>query len=204
MNGDRRPRFTATVERLTRCGTLIVGGTVGALVGYDVTPESWSGDARLAFTGITAASIVGVFDTLVPRRRPARSAGRRTPATLPESLAQAVTATKQDAACRAAYATWDIDRSTSYLSDEDQWQGYEDGTASCYLAPGVWLHYRAEKGASGMERSRFALLTGDDEHPVRIDNVQQIRRQLAARSLTPRNGEGQEAASARRTGLPTT
>ncbi|WP_055606679.1 hypothetical protein [Streptomyces prasinus] len=180
--------------------TVVIGGAIGAWAGYTYSPDTWSGDWRLAFAGgaavvaaVAVNSLAELF--LTPLRRlltKARSTAqptttrRRTapaaPATLSEGLAQVATATENDAASRAASDAWGIDQGDGFLRAEDRWRGYEDATASFFLAPGVWLHYRTEKNEYGRNAARFTLLTGDGDQPVPITHVEQIRHRLAARA----------------------
>ncbi|MGW1007708.1 hypothetical protein [Streptomyces sp. NPDC002520] len=179
--------------------TVVVGGAIGAWAGYTYSPDTWSGDWRLAFAGgvavvaaVAVNSLAELF--LTPLRRlltKARSTARPTttrrtapaaPTTLAEGLAQVAAATGNDAASRAASDAWRIDQGEGFLRDEDRWRGYEDGEASFFLAPGVWLHYRSEKNEFGHRKPQFTLLTGDGDQPVPITNVEEIRHQLAARA----------------------
>ncbi|MFI9080950.1 hypothetical protein ACIGW8_31530 [Streptomyces sioyaensis] len=177
--------------------TVLIGGAIGAWAGYTYYPDTWSGDWRLAVTGavaiVAAGAINGMADLfLTPLRRLLNKARRTTrpqasghtapaaPSSLDEGLAQVVAATEDDAAARAASAAWRIDQGDNFLRDESRWRGYEDGEASFFLAPSVWLHYRSEKNKYGNTEPRFTLLTGDGDQPVRITGMEKIRHQLAA------------------------
>ncbi|MEW2527554.1 hypothetical protein [Streptomyces sp. NPDC047071] len=188
----------AAAEGLDMASAL-AGGGLGAWAGYTNSPESWSGDWRLAFAGgfavVAAAAVNSLAELfLKPLRRllgRARSTTRSrggghtapgAPATLDEGLAQVVAGTEDDAAVRAASAAWRVDQGENFLRDVDRWRGYEDGEASFYLAPGVWLHYRSEKDRYGNAEPRFTLLTGDGDQAVAISGMEQIRHHLAARA----------------------
>ncbi|MFE1198495.1 hypothetical protein ACFW6E_38085 [Streptomyces olivaceoviridis] len=198
-------RATITVAEAATEGldmvTVVIGGAIGAWAGYTYSPDTWSGDWRLAIAGGVAVVAAVAVNTLAelflnPLRRlltKARSTAQPTtttrtrtapaaPATLSEGLAQVSAATERDAASRAASDAWELDQGDGFLRDEDRWRGYEDATASFFLAPGVWLHYRTEKNEYGRSAARFALLTGDGDQPVPIAHVQEIRHQLAARA----------------------
>ncbi|MFC8658199.1 hypothetical protein ACFUCT_23810 [Streptomyces parvus] len=177
--------------------TVVIGGAIGAWAGYTYSPDTWSGDWRLALAGgiavvaaVAVNSLAELFLTPLRRlltkarstARPTTTRRRTAPATLSEGLAQAAVATEGDAASRAASAAWRIDQGEGFLRDEDRWRGYEDGEASFFLAPGVWLHYRSTKNEFGHHNPEFVLLTGDGDQPVPITNVQEIRHQLAARA----------------------
>ncbi|MFH0246154.1 hypothetical protein ACGRHY_27900 [Streptomyces sp. HK10] len=177
--------------------TVLAGGAIGAWTGYTYYPETWSSDWRLVATGaiavIGAITVNGLTDLIfAPLRRllakansTARSASAHSasqvPATLDEGLAQVIRATEDDAARRAASAAFRIGQG-GFLQDEGRWRGYENGEASFYLAPGVWLHYRAEQGQYSREHS-FTLLTGDGDQPVAITGIDQIRHHIAARAV---------------------
>ncbi|WP_329156378.1 hypothetical protein OIU91_42985 (plasmid) [Streptomyces sp. NBC_01456] len=174
--------------------TALIGGAAGAYLGYQLAPVTWSDGARIAFAGavavVGAVAIDGLAElVLAPMRRLMRRtpfnvtrASAPAPAdNLDDALAQVATATEVDAAHRAAGAAFRIDQGDNFLRDEDRWRGYEDGEASFYLAPGVWLHHRAELGKYGREH-HFTLLTGDGEQPVAITGMEQIRHHLAARA----------------------
>ncbi|MFD4543559.1 hypothetical protein [Streptomyces bauhiniae] len=178
--------------------TVVIGGAIGAWAGYTYSPDTWSGDWRLAFAGgvavvaaVAVNSLAELF--LTPLRRlltkvaaQPTTTRRRTapdaPVTLSEGLAQVATATENDAASRAASYAWAIDQGDGFLRTEDRWRGYEDATASFFLAPGVWLHYRTEKNEYGRNAARYTLLTGDGDQPVPITHLEQIRHRLAARA----------------------
>ncbi|MFF5315559.1 hypothetical protein [Streptomyces massasporeus] len=179
--------------------TALIGGAAGAYLGYELAPASWTDGARIAFAGavavVGAVAIDGLAElVLAPMRRlmyknrstASASTGRGSapaPAdTLDQALAQVATATEDDAANRAANASIRIDHGDNFLRDVDRWRGYEDGEASFYLAPGVWLHHRSEKDKYGYGEPLFTLLTGDGDEPVVITGLEQIRHQLAARA----------------------
>ncbi|MGA4953741.1 hypothetical protein [Streptomyces lydicamycinicus] len=181
-----------TATEVADMSTVLIGGAIGAWAGYTYYPDTWSGDWRLAATGaiaVIAAVAINDFADLIlsPVRRLLSQARRglphsQAPATLDEGLAQVAAATENDAATRAASASWRIDQGEQLLRDEDRWRGYEDGEATFFLAPGVWLHYRNQQNKYGNLEPRFTLLTGDGDQPVPITGMEQIRHQLAARA----------------------
>lgn len=177
----------------------LIGGAAGAYLGYQLAPTDWSDGVSIAFAGavavVGAVAIDGLAElVLAPMRRlmyknrsTASATGGRGSApapadTLDQALAQVATATEDDAANRAASSSIRIDHGDNFLRDVDRWRGYEDGEASFYLAPGVWLHHRSEKDKYGYGESLFTLLTGDGDEPVVITGLEQIRHHLAARA----------------------
>jgi hypothetical protein len=200
MNASVRRAAITVADAVTEgvdLTTVAVGGAIGAWAGYTYYPDTWSGDGRIAATGVIAVigavainTLAGVF--IAPLRRLIGKAGRplsspfgRTapaaPVTLDEGLAQVATATANDAAHRAANAAWRIDQSDNFLRDSDRWQGREDGEAFFYLAPEVWLHFWSEQAKIGRE-THFTLYTGDSDQPVTITSLEQVRHYLAARA----------------------
>ncbi|MFK8851774.1 hypothetical protein [Streptomyces sp. Ac-502] len=184
-----------TVTEGTSMVLTLLGGAIGAWAGYTYSPGDW----RLAFAGgvavVAAVAVGGMADLVLAPLRQLLNKARNTtrpqvgghtasgaPATLEEGLAQVAAATEADAATRAASAAWHIDQSENFLRDEDRWRGYEDGEATYYLAPGIWLHYRSETHSYGTTEPRFTLLTGDSEQPVTVIGMAQIRQLLAARA----------------------
>ena len=201
MNRAIRRATLAVADTATEgldMATVVIGGAIGAWAGYTYSPDTWTGDWRLAFAGavavVAAVAVNGMAELILAPLRRLLNTARRTspqtttrtapaaPDTLDEGLAQAAAATKDDAASRAAAAAWRIDQGDQYLRDENRWCGYENGEASFFLAPGIWLHYRSERTSYGNE-PRFTLLTGDGDQPVPITNVDQIRHQLAAHAV---------------------
>jgi hypothetical protein len=201
MTATLRQTVTTVAHSMIESASMaaaLMGGVAGAFVGYQLAPTVWSDESRILLAG--AAAVVGAVAidglaelVLVPMRRLMRTkygtsrTSLLTPApapadTLDQALAQVAVATEDDAANRAATASWRIDKGDSFLRDVDRWRGYEDGEASYYLAPGVWLHHRTDQGKYGDTEPTFTLLTGDGEQPVVITALEQIRHQLAART----------------------
>ncbi|MEF3117600.1 hypothetical protein [Streptomyces chrestomyceticus] len=188
-----------TVTEGTSMVLTLLGGAIGAWAGYTYSPGTWPGDWRLAFAGgvavVAAVAAGGMADLFLAPLRQLLTTARNTtrpqvgghtasgaPATLEEGLAQVAAATEADAASRAASAAWHIDQSENFLRDEDRWRGYEDGEASYFLAPGVWLHYRSETNRYGNAEPSFTLLTGDADQPVSVTGMAQLRHHLAVRA----------------------
>ncbi|MET9483633.1 hypothetical protein [Streptomyces sp. NPDC006638] len=171
----------------------LIGGAAGAYLGYELAPASLSDGTRVLVAGavavIGAIAIDGLAEfVLAPARRLMRgnvlTITRPAPApasTLDGALAQVVTATEADAAHRAASAAFRIDQSENFLRSADRWRGYQDGEASFYLAPGVWLHHRTAPTQYGRE-PRFTLLIAEADQAVTITGIDQIRHRLAARA----------------------
>lgn len=192
MNGDRHTNLAAAATSGVSMLIAAAGGVTGALVGFDLSPETWSGDIRVAIAGIAGITVGSAFDDLSEpvltslRRRLGLHTGRPTnaaaaPSSLAESVDLAATAVKDDAAVRAASAAWHIDHSCGFLDDESRWQGHEDGTATYYLAPGALLHYHAEANGLGLAIPHFTLLTGDDQE-LPVDHVKEIHAYLLTRA----------------------
>ncbi|MFI2292921.1 hypothetical protein [Streptomyces niveus] len=200
MTASLRQAATTVVSTLIEGASMaaaLIGGVAGAIGGYQLAPTTWPGDARLALAGavavIGAIAVDGLVElALAPLRRltwrnRSTTGTSRTAATAPapatsvdQALTQVTAATETDAANRAAFAAYRLDRGEGFLRDEERWRGYEDGEATFYLAPGLYLHHRAVSGDYALEHE-FTLLSADSE-PVTVTGIDQIRHQLAARA----------------------
>ncbi|MFD0197006.1 hypothetical protein [Streptomyces albidoflavus] len=216
MNGDRRTNLAAATTSGVSMLIAAAGSVIGALAGFDLSPETWPSDARVAIAGIAACTVCAASADLSEpaltwlRRRLGLRTGRPTDPTLAEnmdpaatavktdaptapSLAESVdlaaTAVKDDAAIRAASAAWHIDHSCGFLDHASQWQGHEDGTATYYLAPGILLHHHTEKNGRGLAMPHFTLLTGDDRE-LPVAHVKEIHAYLLTRAA--RDGSADE------------
>ncbi|KPC76719.1 hypothetical protein ADL35_21135, partial [Streptomyces sp. NRRL WC-3753] len=77
MNRTVRPTILAVAVAATEgldMGTVVLGGAIGAWAGYTYSPDTWSGDCRLAFAGgvavMAAVAINAMADLfLAPLRR---------------------------------------------------------------------------------------------------------------------------------------
>jgi hypothetical protein len=68
----------------------------------------------------------------------------------------------------AAYTATRLDtHGVTPLSTPDAWQGYEDGTATAYLALGVWLRYQPDYDQIGTGRAA-AVIGYEDCYPRRV------------------------------------
>ncbi|MEV6461463.1 hypothetical protein [Streptomyces albidoflavus] len=191
MNGDRRTNLAAATTSGVSMLIAAAGSVIGALAGFDLSPETWPSDARVAIAGIAACTVCAASADLSEpaltwlRRRLGLRTGRPTDAptapSLDESVDLAATAVKDDAVIRAASAAWHLDHSYGFLDHASQWQGHEDGTATYYLAPGILLHHRTERNGRGLAMPHFTLLTGDDRE-LPVDHVKEIHAYLLTRA----------------------
>ncbi|WP_172387694.1 hypothetical protein [Streptomyces sp. MNP-20] len=176
----------------------MAGGAIGAWASYPQYPDAWSSNWRLAAAGAFAVIAAAAFSAATgpvlyplrrmtsqhrhPRGQAARPHAPAAPGTLQEALAQVATATEQDTASRAAFTAWRIDTSDDFLRDSSRWRGYEDGEATFFLSPGVWLHYCRVANGYSPTNPCFTLLTGDNDQPVPITGIEQIHHHLRARA----------------------
>ncbi|MGY3341037.1 hypothetical protein ACVW0K_007230 [Streptomyces filamentosus] len=184
--------LTALVESAEAVGVITGAGTA-AVLAYPHFPTALPAALHLPATGIGAflggvVASIALDPFLAPARRllaQARYTDRpapAAPATLTEALIEITQVTEDDAAARAAQATHSLDSSsTSFLHSEERWRGYENGEATCYLAPGVHLHYRADASTYG-PRHHFTLLTGNSPEEFPVTTVLQLREHLAQRA----------------------
>ncbi|MGW1364553.1 hypothetical protein ACWCQP_45010 [Streptomyces chartreusis] len=191
-------------EALAACraaGALVVAGvtadlTYSPLRGYWAPDESRIGAALLA---VIAGSViyqllnwitepVGKRLTEIGHGWPPHtlSTDSWAPATtLEESIAQVAAAAADDAGARAAHgAQLKLDSSgASLLTDADCWQGYENGEAHLFLAPGISLYFREVGAGYGRESKQFTLLTSDCEGSgTDITTLAQLHQHLRARA----------------------
>ncbi|MFE2943405.1 hypothetical protein ACFXKG_30780 [Streptomyces sp. NPDC059255] len=175
----------------------LFGGAVGAYLGYQTGPASWSGEIRILLAG--AAAVVGAvaIDALVdlaiaPLRRRLANSRYRTPArelpalpgSLADSIATVAAAAAGDAADQAAMAARiKLDRCDdgSFLTAAERWTGYENGEASLFLAPGAQLHFAFADDRHGYPERTFTLLTSQQDAPVAITTLAQLHQHLLAR-----------------------
>jgi hypothetical protein len=158
----------------------------GGYIGYADAPHTWPTAWRAVAAGVVGVAFaLGLADFLEPVLRPLRTlaVAHFTPAAPPATLAEGISrleeATAADAAHRAATDAYQIDCGQVLLADVDRWQGYRDGTATFFLAPGAHLRYwwdtQAGEDTPGMV---FTVITSDADTPVRVTDMRQLRRLL--------------------------
>lgn len=180
---------------------LVVAGIV-ADVSYSPLRNSMSEhDSRIAAAVLAVILAVGVYQFLDwitapiskqltetaygwPSRKSSKS--QEPAATLEDGIAQVASGAAEDAAARAAQSVmFKLDlSSTSFLVNEDRWQGYENGEARAFLAPGATLYFREyENSCTGLPVRQFTLLTADSEDDsVEITSLAQLHQHLSARA----------------------
>ncbi|MFD4528414.1 hypothetical protein ACFWP7_31750 [Streptomyces sp. NPDC058470] len=98
-----------------------------------------------------------------------------------DQIADAAARTASDLAAFAAGLVLDSSES-SFLTYADRWQGFENGEARLYLAPGVQLYFRDSGERYDRRTKEFTLLTGDADEPVTITSLPQLHQHLTARA----------------------
>lgn len=158
------------IDSMSMIGGVVVGTTVGRLAHARTTDQN--GPASRLAAGVAAGLAAAVItDSLL---NTATSSWR---STLNGSTPQAPAATFEQARPRiAAQAAADAAhkaKSRWYWSDlrnpdpsDALWHGYEDGTATCYLAPGLYLRYQPDDRDLGTKLSvgwtqQYSLETGE-------------------------------------------
>ncbi|MFI8287429.1 hypothetical protein ACIF84_30825 [Streptomyces albidoflavus] len=127
MNGDRRTNLAAATTSGVSMLIAAAGSVIGALVGFNLSPETWSGDARVAIAGIAACAWCAAFTDLSEsflawlRRRLGLRTGWPTDAptapTLAENLDPTATAVKTDAPTAPSLAE-SVDLAATAVKDD--------------------------------------------------------------------------------------
>jgi hypothetical protein len=195
---------TSLPRKLARCGFALAAAGAGGYIGFCDAPHTWPTAWRAAAAGIVGVAFaLGLADLIEPVRRPPRQRAASPagpPATLAEGIERLEAAVADDAAQRAAEDAVPIDFGRMFLADADRWQGYCDGTARFFLAPGAYLRYwrdaQVDQDTPGVV---FTLVTSDIDDPVRITDLRQLRRLLenyATRTATGDFGSSRPARAA--------
>jgi hypothetical protein len=175
--------MTSLPRRLARCGFMLAAAGAGGYLGFCDAPHTWPTAWRAAAAGIVGVAFaLWLADFLEPALRPLRqrAAGQaEPPATVADGISRLEEATAADAAERAATDAYQIDRGQMLLTDSGRWQGYRDGTARFFLAPGAHLRYWWDtQGGQDTPGAVFTLVTADVDDPVRVTDLRQLRRLL--------------------------
>ncbi|MFJ1742616.1 hypothetical protein ACIOG4_28570 [Streptomyces microflavus] len=174
--------------------TALVGGMLGAYLGYRLAPPHLTDTARILVAGGTAvlgALVLGGYaenalrslrHLLYAADNTTAPCGQRTPApaTVREAMSQLAAATRGDAARRAAVAAFDLDESDEFLRNPARWHGYQDGTAAFVVVPGLVLHHRARPGTYRDEHE-FTLLSGESDRGATITSITALLREVSLR-----------------------
>jgi hypothetical protein len=175
--------MTALFRRLARYGFLFTAAGAGGYLGFCDAPYTWPTAWRAAAAGVVGVAFaLWLADFLKPALRPLRTrptvqAGP--PATLADGIHRLDAAVADDAAQRAAEDAVPIDFGRMFLADADRWQGYRDGTATFFLAPGAHLRYwRDTETGRDTHGVVFTLVTSDIDGPVRVTDLRQLRKLL--------------------------
>lgn len=170
-------------RRLASCGFMLAAAGAGGYLGFCDAPHNWPTPWRAATAGVVGVAFaLWLADFLQPvlravRQRAADQAGP--PATLADGIHRLEAAVADDAAQRAAEDAVPIDFGRMFLADVDRWQGYRDGTATFFLAPGAHLRYwRDSEAGQDTPGVVFTLVTSDIDDPVRVTDLRQLRRLL--------------------------
>ncbi|MGK3110585.1 hypothetical protein [Streptomyces sp. WAC05858] len=191
---------SAAVESISTVTTLAAAG-IGGWIGYDAAPDTWDG-WQAVVAGIGGIAMALAADELVepvmrPLRRltnphstnlttPPTSSGatsdggdRTPPMSVRDGIDRVAEAACADAASHAAIDACRIDRGAVLLTERDRWQGYSDGTASFYLAPGAHLHYwRDTKDSDHYPRAEYTFVNSADDTPIEVTAMRQLRELL--------------------------
>ncbi|MGW5353417.1 hypothetical protein ACWERV_23260 [Streptomyces sp. NPDC004031] len=183
----------ASLTELALTSITAASAGLGGYIGFAAAPDSWATGRRAAVAGIAAVTFaVGLEDLLddvvTPLRRltsthPTARYGTESvapPATAYEGLARLRETACADSAHRAALDAYRIDHGRVLLTDGTRWQGYPDGTAVFYLAPGAYLRcWRDSKTDSATPSVVFTFITGRSDNPVGVTDIQQLQGLMA-------------------------
>lgn len=193
--------MTSLPRKVADYGLLLAAAGAGGYIGFADAPHTWPTAVRAAVAGIAGVAFAwGLADFLASLRRhlrqvtDARAASDAPPASLADGISRLEEATAADAAQRAADDAFQIDRGQMLLTDGDRWQGYRDGTATFFLAPGAHLRYwwdtAAGENTPGMV---FTVITSDVDAPVRVTDMRQLRRLLEGYATRTADNSGSKA-----------
>ncbi|MFI9176139.1 hypothetical protein [Streptomyces lincolnensis] len=194
-------RFGTELLALAKVAVVLVVAGIVAAVSYTPLRKSLSEhDSRIAGAVLAVILAVGVYQFLDWVTDPIskhltdasydwssrRGNNSEAPAaTLKDGIAQVAAGAAEDAAARAAHSVRvKLDLSaTSVFANEDRWQGYENGEARLFIAPGATLYFRElEDSRLGIPVKEFTLLTADsDDDSVQITSLAQLHQHLTAR-----------------------
>jgi hypothetical protein len=125
-------------------------------------------------TASRPASYTGIGDTDDPD-----DAETALPDSPEDAVARVAEAACADAASHAAADSYRIDHGRVLLYKADRWQGFEDGTARFYLAPGAQLRYwRDTKDGGAYPRVEYTFVSSDADDPIEITSMRQLRELL--------------------------
>ncbi len=196
-------RTGSGVLALVKVAVVLVVAGIVADVSYNPLRQSLSEhDSRIGGAVLAVVFAVGVYQFLdwvtdpISKHltdagydwssRTGRTANPGPAATLEDGITQVADGAAEDAASRAAHSVRvKLDLSAnSFLANEDRWQGYENGEARLFIAPGVTLYFREfEDSRFGIPVKEFTLLTGDGEDDsVEITSLAQLHQHLTARA----------------------
>lgn len=175
--------MTFLPRRLASSGFLFAAAGAGGYLGFCDAPHTWPTAWRAAAAGVVGVAFaLWLADFLQPALRPLRQRAvvqAGPPATLADGIHRLDAAVADDAAQRAAEDAVPIDFGRMFLADADRWQGYRDGTATFFLAPGAHLRYWRDIQPGGDTPGVvFTLVTADVDDPVRVTDLRQLRRLL--------------------------
>ncbi|MFM9812795.1 hypothetical protein ACKI16_30305 [Streptomyces scabiei] len=157
------------LDSMSVIGGVVVGTAVGRIAHASTTDRN--GPASRLAAGVAAGLAAAVItDSLL---NTATSSWRSTLNGIAHSPATSFDQARPRIAAQAAADAAHKAKSRWYWSDwrnpapsDALWHGYEDGTATYYLAPGLYLRYQPDHGDLGIQRSagwteQYSLETGE-------------------------------------------
>ncbi|TGZ12368.1 hypothetical protein DV517_74630 [Streptomyces sp. S816] len=156
----------SVLDSITMIGGAVVGTAVGRYTHAHTTDRHGSTSRLVASVtaGLTAAVVTeGLLYHLTESS--SRAATEPLTTTAGEARPRVAAQTAIDAAYKAK-THWYWRGLYAPAAGDDLWHGYEDGTATCYLAPGLYLRYQPDHHDLGTKRSvgwsqQYTLETGE-------------------------------------------
>ncbi|MFY4721446.1 hypothetical protein [Streptomyces sp. LaBMicrA B280] len=187
----------SVLDSITMVGGVVVGTAVGRYTHAHTTDHHGSTSRLVASVaaGLTAAIVTeGVLYHLTGS--PSRAASEPLATAVGEVRPRVAAQTALDAAYKAKAHWYRCGLYTPAPSD-DLWHGYEDGTATCYLAPGLYLRYQPDHHDLGTKRSvgwrqQYTLETGEGttilSGPAHLVELLDAHQELADRQTNLASG----------------
>jgi hypothetical protein len=149
----------------------VVAGTVAGRFAHARTTGRHGPTSRLAAGVAAGLTVAAITDSLLGTATSSwrgtlnRTAPEAPAATWDQARPRIAAQAATNAAQNSKYGWYSADPRNP-AQDGSSWRGYEDGTAICYLAPGLYLRYQPDHHELGTTRSvgwtqQYMLETGD-------------------------------------------
>jgi hypothetical protein len=157
------------LDSMSVIGGVVVGTTVGRLAHARTTDRN--GPASRLAAGVAAGLVAAVItdsllNTATSSWRSTLNGSAPSPAATFDQARPRITAQAVADAAHKAKSRWYWSDWRNPAASDALWHGYEDGTATYYLAPGLYLRYQPDHSDLGTKRSmgwteQYSLETGE-------------------------------------------